>query len=58
MVDSYTVKDREAFLDDMLKANALPTTIQSLIFELIGDSSSKKFKSCLKVIKEAPEWKG
>lgn len=58
VVDSYTAKDREAFLEDIFKANALPTTLQSLIFELLKDSSSKKFKACLKVIKEAPEWNG
>lgn len=57
VADAYTVKDREAFLQDMFRANAIPTTTQSLIFELLRDSSSGKFKPCLKVIKTAPEWK-
>jgi len=56
VADAYTVKDREEFLEDLIKAGAIPTTTQSLIFELLGDSSKKEFKACLEVIKAAPEW--
>ena len=50
-VSSRSARDREAGLDKMRRAGALPSTVELALFELMRDARHEQFKAVQKLIK-------
>ncbi len=50
-VSSRRVLDRDVAMDRMRQAGAVVTTIESVIFELLGQAGTDSFKKILKIVK-------